>query len=222
MKVTKLKTSQKNEFFDLITKSHFGVEMFNYEDHFNEESGDSKVIIKDLSQSFYFEIKNFKSGYGLEFSPGYDKLHETLGVINWGEIVSQFDKWLYRLKDEINSGDKWEEFKKIIEDTSLSTDTNLLNDKFTVPEYLEIKSKIDLLRTELSKVNLTSLQLNSVNNKLDLLMEQTKSLGKFDWRSLFIGTIMSIILQLSLSQEQGKLIWIIIKQIFSNYFLISK
>ncbi len=217
----KLKTSQKNHLFDAITDSDFGVAMFQSQEITDWQTATSKFIIRVNTHDFSFEISDSHGKYLLEFSPGVDRYNEEERVSDWDMVRNEFDAWLFRLEDEVNVEDKWTAFEKLIEDTSLQNDTTIANDKFTIPEYLALQEKIGLLKIDLSKLDLLPAQLNLLTDKLDIVLDQTKHLGKFDWRSFFVGTMISVILQLSLSQDQGKAIWQLIKKLFSNYFLAN-
>jgi len=66
---------------------------------------------------------------------------------------------------------------------------------------------------------LESSQIESIEFKIDKLAEKLTTMDKYDWKNLFIGTFISIVLQLSLSQEQGKEFIGILKRIFATYFV---
>lgn len=54
---------------------------------------------------------------------------------------------------------------------------------------------------------------------LERLTELAKELNKFDWKNLFIGTIISITIQLNVTPDNATLLWELIQNVFSNYFL---
>ena len=60
---------------------------------------------------------------------------------------------------------------------------------------------------------------NEIKNQLERLTLLAVDLGKFDWKNLFVGTIMSIIIQLGVNKENANLIWLAIKQMFYEYFI---
>lgn len=64
-------------------------------------------------------------------------------------------------------------------------------------------------------------QLKMINEKLDYISEKAKSLGRVDWKNIVIGTLITLILQLALPQETSKALWMIFKDIFQHYLLIS-
>ncbi|WP_294304960.1 hypothetical protein [uncultured Chryseobacterium sp.] len=60
---------------------------------------------------------------------------------------------------------------------------------------------------------------NQINIELQRVTQLALDLGKFDWTNLFVGTLMSIIIQLGVTKENANSIWLIVKQIFNNYFI---
>jgi hypothetical protein len=68
-------------------------------------------------------------------------------------------------------------------------------------------------------IPLLTVQETAIANQLDHLMELAKELNKFDWKSLFIGTISSIIIQLGVTKENAHELWSLIKKVFNNFFL---
>jgi hypothetical protein len=85
--------------------------------------------------------------------------------------------------------------------------------------HIELSSKIDQIKTSLDTIPLLEEQQIAIINQLNHLTELAKELNKFDWKNLFIGTIVSIILQLYVTRENAARLWNLIKTVFSNFFL---
>jgi hypothetical protein len=92
-------------------------------------------------------------------------------------------------------------------------------DKFSFNEYGDLKAKVETLKNSINQIGLLSDQVLTINSKLDHLVDLAKEMNKFDWKNLFVGTIISMIIQLSVTQDNAKALWILIKQIFNNYLL---
>jgi len=54
---------------------------------------------------------------------------------------------------------------------------------------------------------------------LDYLKEKAKTLGKFDWKNLFIGTIMTYSLEFALPHESIASLMQVIKKALGTFFL---
>ncbi len=79
--------------------------------------------------------------------------------------------------------------------------------------------KINQIKSSLGTINLLEEQQVAISQKLDHLIDVAKDLNKFDWKNLFIGTIISIIIQLEVNKENAALLWELIKRVFRNFLL---
>jgi len=102
---------------------------------------------------------------------------------------------------------------------SIKLNLNNEADKFSALEFEDLKIKVSAIKQGLNNIDLLSDQISVINEKLDHLTELAVNMNKFDWKSQFIGTIISIIIQLEVTQENAKSLWALIKQVFNNYFL---
>lgn len=218
----KLLLSQKNKLFDVIEKKELSPALFEYKETLlGLDVLDTTVRYKN--SSFYFSMSSGrKKGYigVVKCSPGRYDFENLYDVEYWVQIENAYEKWLDNLKREIQLEDKWEKFNNEIQSLQLYNNENdFINSKFTVPEYLEIKQKIFQLKEGISRLELLPQQTALLNDKLDMVLDMTTQLGRFDWKSLFVGTIVSIIIQLSVTQDNAKAIWDLIKRVFHNYFV---
>lgn len=83
--------------------------------------------------------ETYRGTIELVFSPGTDRIKEQVIVKNWGEVIDEFYTWIENVVEEVTIEDKWANLDKFISDTGLENSSNVLNDKFSVTEYLEIK-----------------------------------------------------------------------------------
>lgn len=215
----KLLTSQKNSLFDLIQQvdffSHNQFELI--EKHI---SGVSNTHIEyKANKDFYFRFidSNYANSLYVNYSPGEEQIMDATSDIGWNKTLNIFENWLYYLQREVTSPDLWQQFKTEISEIKYINNFN--NQKFSFLEYTEISEKIDVLKNSLSSIPLILNQQNEIILRLDHLSETAKELGKFDWINLFVGTIISIVIQLNVTPENANAIWDLIKRVFNNYFL---
>lgn len=205
--------SQKNAIFDEIEFFKFSPSQFSFNAY------PEVTIIKLINTDYHFEIKdtnnyNFST---VEFSPGEEYFSEAYTCQSWPDTLHRFSLWLDNLKRETQLEDKWERLQQEIESIEIPFSND--NSTFTVSEFEILRENFKLIKTKILNIGLTEPQNEIIISKLDFLLEQSKTMNKFDWKSLFIGTIITIIIQLSLSQEQGTAIWNLIKEVFKNYLL---
>lgn len=217
----KLLVSQKDELYEMIDTFGFSPTMFEFSELPSQVSAGQKTTLLNLKNSdFYY---SFETAYQTEighysiYSPGSGSIRETQNPGNWDWQKQYFRQWLVYLAREINAPNKWERLSKEISNLGI----NITDDesKFTAYEFEDLKKRMINLKESIHSIGLDPEQLNTIQTKLDHLLDLAKAMNKFDWKALFIGAIISIIIQLSLSPEVGKLLWNIIKQVFNNFIL---
>jgi hypothetical protein len=218
----KLLLSQKNMLFDVIEVYGLSPSLFEYKEKV-EANEVVETIISFKSSFFYFSISNTKSSKKNGFvkhSPGEINFEDVHYLDHWYDIHNNFIQWLRNIQREIQLEDKWEKLNNEIQSLQLYKEGgDFFNSKFTVPEYLEIKQRIFQLKEGISTLELLPEQISILNDKLDMVLDMTTQLGRFDWKGLFVGIIVSIIIQLEVTPDNAKAIWDLIKQVFHNYFI---
>lgn len=216
----KLLASQKNVLFELIEDYELPPSQFVFQESKSRFSTDICTDLAYSNSEFYF---SFESNPGNDphyciYSPGQATFSNEIYTRTWERTLMEFGSWLSFLKREITTINKWDRLKLEMENFKFSfTDND--NNKFSVAEYSELNEKIAVLKMGISKLSLLPEQLRVMNDKLDHLAILAKDMNKYDWKNLFIGTLMSIIIQLSVTPENAKNLFALIKQIFNSYLL---
>ena len=206
--------SQKNALFDLISENGFSNSQFTLLD----ESADNLSTISYNNSIFYFSIADANTGKSIiEFSPAYDQIIKDYEDVSWNSVVDSFKYWLKYLKREVTAEDKWARLDQEIKSANISFESE--TDKFSFAEYQEVKVKVEVLKDQIKAIPLELAQAEAINNKLDHLIVLAETSSKFDWKAQFVGTIIAIIIQLSVSPANAKALWDLIKHVFSGYFL---
>jgi hypothetical protein len=211
----KLLTSQKDEIFEIINDYEgFTPSQFKIRDL---ESIKAVNIVFSNASYFFRVYLHSESKIYLHFSPGHERFEEHAETLNWEQSTNWFMNWLDYLKREITTPDYWGNLKNQI--SGITFLNQIDNEKFTYSEYEDLKVKMDIIISKLDSIPLIQDQQTEIINHLNKLSEQAKELGKFDWRNLFVGTMIAIFIQLGVSQDNISVLWEIIKSTFSNYFL---
>lgn len=217
----KLLISQKDELFDLIEyTSYFSPSQFEIEEILQKNS-DYVTEIRFKKSDFFFRLipeSTYQGIFFANFSPGKKSIVEATSTLDWDKGIRYIDNWLDFIKRELTSQNKWEKLFQEIEYIKLANIDD--HSKFTYQEYVELSDKIDQIKASLNTIPLLEEQHIAIINQLNHLTELAKELNKFDWKNLFIGTIISIITQLYVTKDNASKLWTLIKTIFSNLFLI--
>ena len=216
----KLLVSQKDEIFDLINNSEwFSPSQFKLIEIGTREKGVNTELKFENSEYYFrfFEQREYHGVFVANYSPGEKLLFEATSSLDWDLGIIHFENWLRFLHREINAPDKWSRLLKELSNIQILSETD--EAKFSYREYIELTDKISQIKGLIKTVPLLVEQQNAIIDKLDHLTELARELNKFDWKSLFIGTISSIIIQLSVTKENALQIWALIKKVFNNFFL---
>jgi len=210
----KLLLSQKDEIFEIIKN----FELFSpIQFELIEDLGNSMTILQFKKSEYYFKFLSNNQGYWANYSPGWEKILDATDYLNWTQSKEHLFDWLVCLKRELITPNHWENFKSQLSGISFKTQYD--NEKFSYKEFEDLEMQIDLLKDKLESIPLLVEQNIEIKNHLDRLTESAKDLGKFDWKNLFIGTILSIIIQLNVTPENATALWELIKNTFNQYFL---
>lgn len=214
----RLLKTQKNELFGIIEEVGLSPSSFFFNDPDAFSNLGTEIGFKNSNFRFNILARHDNQDLVvLSYSPAESSFNREEWVTGWTNIVKHFRIWGNTIYDEITTIDKWERLKDEIGQISFSfkDETN----KFSASEYEDLKIKMQLLKLEIRQLGLQQTQLVAIEKKLDNLTEIGLTLSKFDWKSLFVGTIISIIIQLAVTQENARAIWSVIKKIFNTYFL---
>lgn len=214
----RLLTSQKNELFNLINSGGFSPSQFNLSE--KSAQGVERINIQFRTVvEFRFRISDSdRHEFYLSYSPGQSKFTESRFAESWIQVTKYFEDWLDNINRELTQEDLWLSMEHMVASVGLHGDTN--NEKFTVQQYLLITERMKSLQQGISALSLPEDQIKTINKKLDHLLEQAKTFGKFDWQAQFIGGLITLIVALTISPEVGKQIFELVRQFFNQILLL--
>ena len=193
------------------------------------------TIIKYKDTPFYFSLTNSQDSYEefecyyIQYAPEFpeSQIYPDRGFVLFNFILDKFKSWVkYHIKeyelDEFEP-DLWSEYKN--GNTTLNFNEIDFNDKnlFTTHEKKQISMAINELKLLINKnFESTVEEQKLVNERLEYLIESTRKLNKFDWKSLVLSTVIGIATTLTLDVEKGKLLFELFRQVFSTVRSINK
>ena len=214
----RLLISQKDVIFELIQKQGLSPNQFKIEESETLLTSSTTIKFKERDFTLNFISSLNSNIFSLRYTPGNEVFTENIGPIEkFSNSLLEIQFWLNNIYREIQSPNYWEKLDRELEEVRMSSVFN--NSKFTIKEFNNLSSKIDFLKSNLKEIPLLKEQNEQIIFQLDNLKSRAEELGKFDWTNLFIGTIMSIIIQLNVNRENADALWQLIKNIFSGYFL---
>jgi len=193
----KLFVSQKDDLFDLIEETgYFTPSQFEIKE-VQQKNSEYVTEIRFKNSEFYFNLipeSTYQGIFFANFSPGEKSIAEATSTLDWNRGTGYIDNWLEYLRRELTAPNKWDRLLQEIEQIKFASIED--QSKFTYQEYINLTSKIDQIKSSLDTIPFLEEQQLAIINQLNHLTDSAKDLNKFDWKNLFIGTIISIVTQL--------------------------
>ena len=210
--------SQRNKIYELIEQNGLSPSMFAFNED-EKSTGERRIYILLMKNSeFFYRLRYAGSNrWSANHCPAKVDYEEYSGEYEWLGQMLRLNDWLKYVLRELTIPDRWLRLQTEMEGISITNDDD--SDKFSFQEYEKLKQRVLILKKGIDALPLLPEQINVFNDKLDHLTEMAKTLNKFDWKSLFAGSIASLIIALSVTPENGKAIWELIKHTFSNFIL---
>ena len=142
-----------------------------------------------------------------------DNTRKGSSVVKWDAVLIRFRQWTKQIEIELNTPTGWETFEN---ENYLNADYGDLNNFFTESEKVSTRESLKYIKSKIQTLELSTDKLKIIEKKLEELDLKVDELTKFDWKSLFIGTVASIIMSLGLPPESAGLLWEMIKNAFSG------
>lgn len=192
----RLLPSQLNELYDEIIET----------DYFSPGQFTESLTGHDFKMpgtGYYFRISEdteYANSLYVKFYTGEILYRQASSRLPWVEVPVYFSKWLKYLKREVPTTDKWDRLFDEMRYLVAAMPGQSTN--FSYEEFQCVSRKIEHIKPSLAQIPLLEEQVTALRIQLDHLLELTKELNKFDWQSLFIGTMLSIIMQLNITLEE--------------------
>jgi hypothetical protein len=208
----RLLTSQKNQLFKEIEGN-----VWLSPNQFSFYEGANLTRINHKGSRYFCSFHYHNNDIVFSHSPAEQSLSTSSILSNWAECVSEFKEWLKYLAREISEPDLWGRLDSAFTTANLNNRQEHI--QFTVSEYEDLGRKIDILNTQMKMLTFLAEKQVVILEQMDHLLILAKDMSKFDWTNLFVGTLMSIIIQLGVTQENAKTLWDLIRATFKGYFL---
>lgn len=205
MSASHLLRSQTNELFRAIEAHGLQPDEFEWGSPVNDQATSSMRLVHSPSK-YFFEFIHFKLKHSARCAPHWSYAAELyLGEFaEWSRLVGAFGSWLERLKREYFEPDLWHlraaETRLIVADVR-----QLDNAPFSSDEQARISKALAELRSFLvSTGGHSEVQLKFIETRLDHLEESSRRLGRKDWITLAMGTLLNIIVGAALAPEAAR------------------
>lgn len=213
-----LTKSQKNYIFYIIAE----VNKLNPSEFEFRIDSNNNVNFTHIPSKYFVEFLDPSSttyNYYIILSPGPNKHTETLYHSDWEDVIVSLSEWAESLKKEIEEPDLWQSYIKV--DTKLKFEEKE-NLPFTVNEHEILIDNLRLLERRIIKeFVVNSTQQSELKSAIEKLKQNSKSFGKKDWFTFFLGTLQGIAINLALDPSKVEKLANLVKKIFSNILKLT-
>ncbi|MCB2352660.1 hypothetical protein [Clostridium estertheticum] len=188
-----LMKTQMNDIFKMITSKGMATFSFEWVNLSSKYDNNVKIqVLMPKNSRYYFAFDIDGNGtWRLSFSPGTEKMEQTIACLTWRESIIHFQIWLSCLAREIDQPDLWEEINKY--NFGYTKDMKEDNNSFTLSEAKRIYEGVDKVRTYLLKESaINASESKLINDKMDYLINSVERMGKKDWKNIFVGTLVNL------------------------------
>jgi hypothetical protein len=201
--------SQKDVIFNEIKEAALDPASFVWSEAPSKLRDDTTVSnLEHRDSGFYFLFDHGRdSAYGshfLECHPGEDipVYREYSG--GWDTLKQSFLTWLRSVKRELETPDLWSQLAN--EPALIAVVSNLPpgNEPLTAEEQTKVADAVAEIRAYLKEREVLDEQRwNSVDEKLDSIIEASQRLGRKDWILLTVGSLVSIFVSGAFAPDQA-------------------
>lgn len=220
-----LLVSQKNEIYTLIEEGGFSPAQFGFvtePSRFDAVPQAVKLAYSEQDEYYFqFDRRVRRELHYVSYSPGmHDLVDEANPGADWFMVKAYVKEWLQNLARELDQPDRWQTLSVVLNNSDIHVDEDpLAAQPFSVPEYKVLCEKLDEAAERLPEAGLEEMEIEVIKLKFEALKQKAASMGRGDWRSLFLGSMVGLISQLGLSVEAAKALWHLIRQVFHNLLL---
>jgi hypothetical protein len=179
---------KRNDIFETIESSGLDPGEFDLVDD------DAGVRIKHRWSGSYFIIGGDAGNYASHYVVG-DGPDWPYEVYSWATLMERIRRWLGEVKHDLETPDLWAELRSDTELLEATSDETRENTPFTPSEQKEIARSLQGLGEDAKRTYaLSAAQEQELDAKLDYLVDAAGRLGRTDWRGVFVGVMVSLVL----------------------------
>jgi hypothetical protein len=204
--------SQKNALYEMLVEWKLSPASFRWEKHVDLSShpmysSDTmfSTLCYDSDDNFFFQIQKGESTSDIVcvVSPGYESIIESYHAHKWDDVLASFATWLMSLGRETNQSDLWQSLGQetdLIHDAAESTDVSFFNEE----DKDRIADSLNIIKEQLLALSPGESQKIIINTQFTYLEEASQRLTKKDWKTIVIGTLLGLAIDLSLEPAKAK------------------
>jgi hypothetical protein len=156
--------------------------------------GAAEVRISHKQSGSYFLVADDALRYTGSYVVGTSTFLRPYVVFTWPKLTGMLRRWAREVKDDIDTPDLWAELQRERESFTDARYQTVENTPFTPNEREEITKQLQEIREYAKNTYSLSIeQMSRLEERLDDAEEATRRIGRKDWRLLFLGAMLTLI-----------------------------
>ena len=215
----------KNGFIEIIQRNNLDPRQFEAKE--SKDGIYESFTLQFRGSPFKFVTRSNDTNFhsfdcaSTEFKPRFPMGGHTLGWQNIQFIHTKFETWLTNelnvYLEEQTSPDLWEQInsQESLFPSPLSDEQDFSD--FSEEEKTQLRLALSEFRLQIAETfKPTEEQMKIIDARIGYASDALDRLNRFDWKSILISTALSISVALSLDTTRGKLLFELLKKVFSN------
>jgi len=205
--------SQANNLLNSLQKQGFEPGDFSWSHGLVYEGVPVSSTLTHAPSNYFFELRDptgdeialKRAGrgvvgkYTVEFSPAKHTVKARHSAVTWEEVLTLFAGWLTYLRREIRTPDLW----TLLVERRAALEAVVADEHedrpFTKEEQRFLSGRLDIFQTEiLSLRDFSESEARTVKAEIGGLRDELKSLKRWRWTKLFVGSVVALAIRLSL------------------------
>jgi hypothetical protein len=223
-----LTRTQKNAVTLAIREAALDVADFEWRDEWSDATkvgpGGAPYNVEVLvhlptEYAFAFDIDANRGHHYATFKPGPEGPTFRCNAGAWEFELAYVHQWLANVQREYEAPDLWAEVLRERELAGAPPGPNVDNSPFTPEEQQLVSNQLAEMRELiLQSFELQAEQINALDERVAYLGEATARLGKFDWRGLLTGQLVTLVLTAVIPQHAFAVIGPFISRTIGHLF----
>jgi hypothetical protein len=156
--------------------------------------GTAEVRISHKPSGSYFLVSDDALRYTGSYIVGGSTFSRSYVVFTWAKLTGTVRLWAREVRDDVDTPDLWAELQREHEILTGTRYQTVENTPFTADERAEIAKQLQEIKEYAKSTLLLSIdQMSQLQERLDEAETATHRIGRKDWRLLFLGVMLTLI-----------------------------
>jgi hypothetical protein len=142
---------------------------------------------------FKFDVQQPRGSLWAFYNPGPEGVPRRDHAGGWDQVWAYFGRWLGQVAEEHAAPDLWATLRQ---QADVIVGEAVANTPFTLDEQAQVTAQLTEAKEYVrANLELEPAQLDRIEAQLDYLIDASRRVGRIDWRNLFVGSFLSLVIQ---------------------------